>query len=153
MNGLSKEELLAQLSLSFDVRPLAFAEEPKKIHDIHMYTEGQWYCLSSKQSIIGTHDAVSSIDAEILTRHILSPLLGVSDLKTDANISFLSGETSVEGIEQAVNKGVYKIGFALYPVAIEQVRAVADENAIMPPKSTWVEPKLRSGLTIYKINE
>lgn len=153
MNGLSKDELLAQLSLSFDIRPLRFAEEPKKIHDIHMYTEGQWYSLSCKKSVIETHDAVSSIDAEILTRYILSPLLGVSDLKTDPNISFLSGETSVRGIEQAVNKGVYKIGFALYPVAIEQVRAVADENAIMPPKSTWVEPKLRSGLTIYKIED
>lgn len=153
MNGLSKEQLIAQLNLSFDITPLPFAEEPKKIHDIHMYIDRQWYKLTSKQSIISHQDAVSSIDAEILTRYILSPLLGVSDLKTDANISFLSGETSVEGIERAVNKGVYKLGFALYPVAIEQVKAVADENAIMPPKSTWVEPKLRSGLTIYKIDE
>lgn len=152
-NGLSKEEILAHLSPSFDISPLPVAEEPKRIHDIHMYMDHQWYKLTSKAHIISKENAVSSIDAEIITRYVLSPILGIQDLKTDANISFLSGETSVEGIEQAVNKGVFKIGFALYPVAIEQVKAVADENAIMPPKSTWVEPKLRSGLTIYKIDE
>ncbi len=152
-NGLSKEELLAQLAPSFDISPLPFAEEPKRMHVIHMYMDHQWYKLTSKSQIISNEEAVSSIDAEILTRYVLSPILGIQDLKTDAKITFLSGETSVEGIEQAVNKGVYKLGFALYPVAIEQVKAVADENAIMPPKSTWVEPKLRSGLTIYKIDE
>jgi uncharacterized protein (DUF1015 family) len=152
-NGLSKEELLAQLAQSFDISPLPFAEAPKRMHVIHMYMDHQWYKLTSKSRIISNEEAVSSIDAEILTRYVLSPILGIQDLKTDAKITFLSGESSVEGIEQAVNKGVYKLGFALYPVAIEQVKAVADENAIMPPKSTWVEPKLRSGLTIYKIDD
>ncbi|MDG0972901.1 MAG: DUF1015 domain-containing protein [Crocinitomicaceae bacterium] len=153
MNGLSKEEMLSRLSLNFDIAPLSAAAEPKQMHDIHLYMDKQWYRMRSKGHILHVQNAVSSIDAEILTRNVLSPILDIHDLKTDENIQFLSGESSAKGIEQAVNKGVYKMGFALYPVAIDQVKAVADENAIMPPKSTWVEPKLRSGLTIYKIDE
>jgi uncharacterized protein (DUF1015 family) len=153
LNGLSKEELLAKLESRFDVSSISKGATPKNMHEFQMYIESEWYKLTSKPEIISNADAVSSIDAEILTREILSPILGIHDLKTDKNIGFLSGETKIKKIEQLVNKAVYKVAFLLHPATMEQVKNVADENAVMPPKSTWVEPKLRSGLTIYKIDE
>ena len=93
------------------------------------------------------------MDTDLLTELILRPILGIQDLKTDPNISFVSGAESIESIVSTVDFDKFKIAFILYPISIEQVKAVADANGIMPPKSTWVEPKLRSGLTIYNINE
>jgi len=153
LNGLSREELLAKLESRFDIVSVSKGATPKNIHEFQMYIENEWYKLTPKPEVVSNTDAVSSIDAEILTREILSPILGIHDLKTDKNIGFLSGETKIKKIEQLVNKDVYKVAFLLHPATMEQVKNVADENAVMPPKSTWVEPKLRSGLTIYKIDE
>lgn len=153
LNGLTKKELLAKLGSRFNVTLISKGSTPKNIHEFEMYIDNEWYKLIPKPEVVSKSDAVSSIDAEILTREILSPILGIHDLKTDKNISFLSGETKIKKIEQLVNKGVYKVAFLLHPATMEQVKNVADENAVMPPKSTWVEPKLRSGLTIYKIDE
>lgn len=151
MNGMTLESLLAKLKNDFEVIRLEKGSSPVQMHDIHLYCEHQWYQLTAKKHIIRQSTPIADIDAEILTQNILSPHFNIVDLKTDKNIAFLSGEQGVENIEQMVNKGVYKIGFALYPVSMEQLMRVADNNAIMPPKSTWVEPKLRSGLTIYPI--
>ena len=153
LNGLTKQELLTQLNNRFDVTPISKGSTPQCLHEFQMYIENEWYKLTPKPEVVSNSDSVSSIDAEILTREILSPILGIHDLKTDKNISFLSGETKIKKIEQLVNKDVYKVAFLLHPATMEQVKNVADENAVMPPKSTWVEPKLRSGLTIYKIDE
>ncbi|MEX1191777.1 MAG: DUF1015 domain-containing protein [Brumimicrobium sp.] len=153
LNGLTKPDFLDRLTQRFEITQIEKGSVPEKMHTFQMYIDNEWYQLNAKPEIISTKDAVSSIDPEILTREILSPILGIHDLKTDKNISFLSGEKSIKKIEQLVNKGVYKVAFLLYPVTMAQVKAVADENAVMPPKSTWVEPKLRSGLTIYKIDE
>lgn len=153
LNGLSVDQFLAKLTKHFEVQLLEQKSEPKFLHQMHCYIEGSWYELTCKPELLETDDAVSKIDAEILTKYILTPLLGIEDLKTDKNISFISGEKGADAIEQEVNKNVYKVGFSLYPVTVEQLRNVADENAIMPPKSTWIEPKLRSGLTIYTIKE
>lgn len=153
LNDNTVEEIITKLLETFEVSTLPKGIEPEQLHDIHMYVENNWYRLRLKLERHAKLDAVSSIDAEILTRHILSPILGIHDLTTDESISFQSGENSVEKIEQSVNSGVNKIGFLLYPVTMEQLKAVADENAIMPPKSTWIEPKMRSGLTILKIDE
>lgn len=153
LNDNTVEEIIAKLVETFEVSTLPKGIEPEQLHDIHMYVENNWYRLRLKLDRHTKLDAVSSIDAEILTRHILSPILGIHDLTTDESISFQSGENSVEKIEQSVKSGVNKIGFLLYPVTMEQLKAVADENAIMPPKSTWIEPKMRSGLTILKIDE
>jgi uncharacterized protein (DUF1015 family) len=84
---------------------------------------------------------------------VLKPILGISDLKTDENIEFISGAESIEKIENQITEGKFIVGFILFPITMEQVKKVADHKMIMPPKSTWVEPKLRSGLTIYNINE
>jgi len=88
-----------------------------------------------------------------LTNYVLTPILGIKDLKTDENIEFVSGAESIQSIEEKITKGKFKVAFILYPIAMYQVKRVADNQMIMPPKSTWVEPKMRSGLTIYNINE
>ena len=93
------------------------------------------------------------MDAEILTQSVLTPILGIHDLKTDDSIEFMSGAESIASLEEKITKGKFQVGFILYPISIEQVKKVADNKLIMPPKSTWVEPKMRSGLTIYNINE
>ncbi|PHR48776.1 MAG: hypothetical protein COA32_04710 [Fluviicola sp.] len=153
LNGLTKVQLLEKLELRFDISTISKGSTPKNMHEFQMYIENEWFKLVAKPDVISKSDAVSSIDAEILTREVLSPILGIHDLKTDKNVGFLSGETKIKKIEQLVNKEVYKVAFLLHPATMEQVKNVADENAVMPPKSTWVEPKLRSGLTIYKIDE
>lgn len=153
LNGHSVEQLLQQLSTQYEVQKMERGLPSTRLHEIHMYVEKQWYKLQLHSDEMKQTDAVSRIDAELLTRTILSPILGIHDLTTDKNISFTSNENGVHSIEQSVDSGVYKLGFLLYPVTMEQLKAVADENAIMPPKSTWIEPKMRSGLTIYKIDE
>lgn len=153
MNGLTEAEIITRFKDKFDVVELDGAVSPSKRHDIHCCILGNWYKLTCKPEIINEQDAVACIDAEILTQEILSPIFGIEDLKTDNNISFISGEEGHLGIEQEIQKQRYKIGFALYPVSMQEIKRVADNNRIMPPKSTWVEPKLRSGLTIYTIDE
>ena len=153
MNNLSESEIIERFKEKFEITELDGAVSPIKRHDIHCCISGNWYKLTCKPEIINEDDAVACIDAEILTQEILSPIFGIEDLKTDNNISFISGEEGHLGIEQEIQKQRYKIGFVLFPVSMEEVKRVADDNRIMPPKSTWVEPKLRSGLTIYTINE
>jgi uncharacterized protein (DUF1015 family) len=93
------------------------------------------------------------LDSDLLTELILKPLLGIEDLKTSDQIEFVPGNESLEFLENKVNSGNFEIAFVLFPISIEQVKRVADNQMNMPPKSTWVEPKLRSGLTVYNINE
>ena len=151
LNGETPDSLLEKLSIHFNVEPLKTRKEPEQIHCIHCYLNQKWYALTCKPEIIDTSEAVKQIDAEILTQYILTPLLGIKDLKTDKNIKFISGEYGSVAVEKECKKLGFEVGFALYPVLVEQLKRVADENAIMPPKSTYIEPKLRSGLTIYTI--
>ena len=153
LNGHSEKDVLALVEKHFEVIKLERPKPPEQLHDIHMFMDRSWYRMRLKTDMHSKLDAVSSIDAEILTRYILSPILGIHDLTTNENISFQSGEDGILAIEHSVNSGVNLIGFLLYPVTMEQIKAVADEDAIMPPKSTYIEPKMRSGLTIYKIDE
>ena len=151
LNGHTPESFLAKVGEKFTIKPLERTATPKKLHTFHCYLEGKWYDLHLKEAFIPSTGAVERIDAYLLTEHILEPILGIQDLKTDENIAFVGGENTAKKIEQSVNKGVFKVGFALHPVTFEQLKAVADNNQIMPPKSTFILPKLRSGLTIYKI--
>lgn len=153
LNGHTPTSFLEALATSFDISPLDGARKPIVEHEITCYLKGKWYALQCKPEIINEKDPVCSLDAQILTDAILSPLLGITDLKTDQNITFISGAEGLEAVVNAVDKGQAEAGFVLYPVRMEQVKAVADHQMIMPPKSTWVEPKIRSGLTIYMINE
>lgn len=153
LNNLSPNEFLDKLSLSFEIVELSKSQKPSHEHQITMCLEGKWFQLECKSSIIAKNHPVASLDAEILTQSVLTPILGIHDLKTDENIEFISGAESIESFEDKIIKGKYKVGFILFPVSMDQVKRVADNQLIMPPKSTWVEPKLRSGLTIYNINE
>jgi uncharacterized protein (DUF1015 family) len=153
LNGHSPESFLDALKPSFEIVPLEFGRNPRDEHEITCYLKGKWYSLIGNESITSSKDPVKSLDAQILTDVILTPILGIKDLKTDQNISFVSGAEGLIAITDPVDNGKAEAGFVLFPVSMEQVKAVADHQLIMPPKSTWVEPKIRSGLTIYMINE
>ena len=153
LNGLSKDEFLSKCAEKFEISSVDKKEVIKQLHDFHVYIDQEWFLFSLKEEFRDFDNVVGAIDAEILTKNILTPVLGIIDLKIDDSISFVSGDKGKSAIEQAVDNDVYTVGFELFPVTMEQLRAVADEHQIMPPKSTWVEPKMRSGLTIYKIDE
>jgi uncharacterized protein (DUF1015 family) len=153
LNGLSTKEFLTDINKLGALTKLNHAIHPTHEHQITFYLENEWYALNIDKSLIPKNDPVKCLDTDLLTNFILDPILGIKDLKTDENISFVSGAESIESIVSTIDSGKYKIAFILYPISIDQVKAVADANGIMPPKSTWVEPKLRSGLTIYNINE
>lgn len=153
LNNLTQTEFIERISESFDVKLLVNASKPLKEHQLTMCLEGDWFELTCRPEIVDENHPVRCLDAEILTQYILTPILGIHDLKTDENIEFVSGAESIYTIEEKITKGKFKVGFILFPVSMNQVKKVADHQMIMPPKSTWVEPKLRSGLTIYNINE
>ncbi len=153
LNGLSPSDFIEKCKVVFDVETINKQSEIKELHIFHVYLNQQWYRFRLKDEYRNFDDAVNAIDAEILTKYILDPILGIKDLKIDDSISFVSGDKGKSAIEQAIDNDVYHIGFELYPVTMNQLKSVADEHKIMPPKSTWVEPKMRSGLTIYKIDE
>lgn len=154
IDGMSEKAFLKALNKSFEVlfvdQPLFI---PRKVHEIGMYFKDKWYCLIPKEGLWDESDPVSSLDVSILTNHLLAPILGIKDLRTDERIYFKGGLEGVEALVKAVDSGKAKVAFAHYPVSMEQLKAIADADEIMPPKSTWIEPKLRSGLTVYSINE
>jgi uncharacterized protein (DUF1015 family) len=151
LNNLSEIEFLSKLNDSFLVKQLTTSEKPSSEHQIIMNLNNQWFELICKPEIINNDDPVACLDAEILTNYILKPILGIEDLKTDESIRFIPGNLGIDAISEPIKQGKSKVGFFLFPVTMEQVIRVADNNGIMPPKSTYVEPKLRSGLTIYEI--
>ena len=153
LNAHSPEDVIRMLKDKFIVQPLKRAKKPSKEHEISMCIDKKWYLLTCKNEIIDTEHPVKCLDTELLTEHILNPILGITDLKSDDNIDFISGNHPIKEINKRMKKEGYRIGFVLYPVSIDVLKRVADNHMIMPPKSTWIEPKLRSGLTIYAINE
>ena len=150
LNDLDEDTFIEAISMNFDVQP-TLSHSPNAQHEIIMYLGEKWYKLTCKQEIIDYSNPVNELDAKILTDYILEPLLGIKDLKTDQRVHFISGEEGVESMINKVNQFIQGVGFVLHPIRMEQVKKVADAHLIMPPKSTWVEPKLRSGLTIYPI--
>ena len=153
LNGHSESSFLRALENNFSIKPIKKGKKPKHEHQLTMCIEGNWYVLECKDNIIETDHPVKSLDAEILTNYVLDPLLGIKDLKQDENIEFISGLEKLKKTEKRITNGPFKVGFFLFPVKVEEIKKVADNHLTMPPKSTWVEPKLRSGLTVYNINE
>lgn len=151
LNHLTTEEFLSKLLNAFEIKEIETAKHPEKEHQIVMNLKSKWYELTCKSEIINNSDPVACLDAEILTNYILKPILGIEDLKTNDSIHFIPGNLGINAITEPIKQGKSEVGFLLYPVTMEQVIRVADNNGIMPPKSTYVEPKLRSGLTIYEI--
>jgi uncharacterized protein (DUF1015 family) len=153
LNDHAPEEFLELLSENFAVEPLKKIRQPLEEHEIICLIKKKVFSLKVKSHILKTKDVVNNLDAQILTDHILTPILGITDLKTSKDIEFLPGTKGLKYVQEQVKKDGFEVAFILYPVSMSDVKAVADEGRIMPPKSTWVEPKMRSGLTIYKINE
>lgn len=152
LNGLKESDLLAALEKDFVVS-LAVngaTAKPDSIHHFAMYLGGKWYTLKMKNPPAEHADPVSKLDPHIITETILQPILGIQDLKTDQRISCIGGKDGFSSIEKEVNSGKFAVGFWLFPTSIQQVKEIADNNLFMPPKSTWVEPKLRSGLTVFE---
>ena len=115
-----------------------------------MYLEGQFYSLSLRKPIQNNTTAISELDTYILQTQLLEPILGITDVRTDKRISYIHGKDSMKQIKTAVDSGNHAVGFGLFPIQTKQLKAIADSGAVMPPKSTYIYPKLRSGITIYE---
>jgi uncharacterized protein (DUF1015 family) len=126
---------------------------PEHKHKFSMYVDGKWYELIAKPEICGSSDPVKNLDASILSDHILGPILGIDDLRTNKRVGFIPGSKGLEELKAQVDDGKFAIAFGLYPVSMTELRHIADEDGIMPPKTTWVEPKIRSGLVVYSLGE
>jgi len=154
LTDLNLYELLKELKLKFDVTEVkSVIYCPSQKHELSMYVEGKWYSLKAKDGTYNSLDAVGSLDASILSEHILAPLFGIYDLKTDKRIAFIPGIKGAEALKDSVDEGKADVAFGLYPVTMDHLKWIADTNNIMPPKSTWVEPKMRSGLVIYTFEQ
>ncbi len=154
LNGLSKSDFIQLLKDKFDVKVInQKLYAPKKHGEISMYIENTWYSLTAKKEFIDFSHPVKKLDTRVLTSLVLKPILNIHDLKTDDRIDFVSGDKGMKGLKKIVDKGKAKLAFALYPISPQELIEVADANLIMPPKSTWIEPKLRSGLTIYPLDD
>ena len=152
LNGLDREEFLEKLAASFVVekkgtQPLS----PEKKGTFGMYLEGEWYQLTAKEEIL-SEDAVEGLDVSLLQKYLLEPVLGITDPKTDKRIDFVGGIRGLGELERRV-KTDCQIAFSMYPTSISELFAVADAGRLMPPKSTWFEPKLRSGLFLHSLEE
>lgn len=154
LNGLSVNQFIYHLKNNFVVTEVAEADfKPTQKHEISMYIDNKWYSLKAKEGIYNPADPIGSLDADILTKYILSPVLDIHDLKIDKRIGFVPGVKGSIALKRQVDEGKAAIAFGLYPVTMEHLKWIADTNNIMPPKSTWVEPKMRSGLLIYSLEE
>ncbi len=149
LNGLTDEEFLAKVSESFDVTASDTQVKPQKKGDVGMYLSAKWYLLRAKDAI-KSDDPVEGLDVAILQNNLLTPVLGIKDPRTDKRIDFIGGIRGLSELERRVNSDM-KAAFAMYPTSIAELFAVADAGKLMPPKSTWFEPKLRSGLFIHQI--
>ncbi len=154
LNGLSVNEIKKQLQTHFIITEISANDfKPFKKHQLSMYVDNTWYSLDAKESIYNPKDPIDSLDSAILTKYILSPILNISDLRTDKRIGFVPGVYGSLELKKQVDEGKAAIAFGLFPVTMEHIKWIADTNNIMPPKTTWVEPKMRSGLVIYSLEE
>ena len=151
LNGLSSTDLLKKLEEKFSVEKKDNAYRPEALHDFGVYVNNQWYKLTARQGSYN-EDPIGILDISILQQNVLEPLLGIMDQRTDKRIDFVGGIRGLEELEKRVNSGEMELAISLYPVSIEQLFDVADSGNVMPPKSTWFEPKLRDGLLTHLID-
>jgi uncharacterized protein (DUF1015 family) len=154
LNGLSEEELLNRIGEKFEVEKMGAAfYKPVRLHEFSMYVNGSWYKLTARKGTYDETDPIGILDVTILSNNILDPVLGIKDQRTDKRIDFVGGIRGLGELQKRVDSGEMKIAFAFFPVSLDQLIAIADSGNIMPPKSTWFEPKLKSGLVINLLNE
>lgn len=151
LNDLTKEEFIGKIRESFQIEELQTGADgrPDKKGTFGMYLDGSWYRLTAKENIL-SKDPVKSLDVSVLQDYLLEPVLGIKDPKTDKRIDFVGGIRGMKELERRVSEDC-RIAFAMYPTSIGELFAVADAGLLMPPKSTWFEPKLRSGLFIHSL--
>jgi uncharacterized protein (DUF1015 family) len=153
LNGLTPEQLIAKLDKSFKIEDKGTRiYRPKKLHNFSMYLEGKWYSLTARDGTYDDNDPIGVLDVTILTNQILVPVLDIQDLRRSKRIDFVGGIRGLGELRKRVNSGEMKVAFALFPVSMKQLINIADSGNIMPPKSTWFEPKLRSGLVIHLLS-
>ena len=152
LNGLSSADFIKKISENFTVTEKDSLYKPSKLHEFSMYLDKKWYALSAKSGTFNDSDPIAVLDVTILSEKILSPVLNIKDLRTDKRIDFVGGMRGLEELEKRVNSGEMKAAFALYPVSMKQLMDIADNDLIMPPKVTWFEPKLRSGLVLHSLD-
>ena len=151
--GLSNEEFLAKLSEVFTIEDKGSEiYKPQMLHEFSMYLNGKWYALKAKEGTFDDSDPIGVLDVTILSKHVLDNILGIKDLRRDKRIDFVGGIRGLGELEKRVDSGEIKVAFALYPVSMQQLIDIADTDNIMPPKTTWFEPKLRSGLVIHSLD-
>lgn len=153
LNGLSEEDFLKALEKNFTVA--CKGEEnyrPQKMHEFSLYVDGKWYSLEAKPGTFNENDPIGVLDVDISSRLILDEILNIKDLRSDKRIDFVGGLRGLGELKRRVDSGEMKMALALYPVSMQQIMDIADSGNIMPPKATWFEPKLRSGLVIHKLD-
>jgi uncharacterized protein (DUF1015 family) len=151
LNGLSKDEFISEIESSFTVTAEEAAVKPEGPGEFGMYVEGQWYRLKISPALI-PDDPVLSLDVSLLADHLIEPILGISDPRTDSRIDFVGGIRGLGELEKRVDSGEMAVAFSLFPTSMEALMAVADANEVMPPKSTWFEPKLADGLVSHVLD-
>ncbi|MBC8491493.1 MAG: DUF1015 domain-containing protein [Candidatus Marinimicrobia bacterium] len=154
LNGLNDQGFIQKIREKFDFSRVCChgSAKPESANTFGMYLNRQWYVLKAKPGTFDLNDPVDSLDVSILTDNILAPILGIGDLRKDERIDFVGGIRGLGELEKRVNSGEMAVAFALYPVSIKQLMAIADAGKIMPPKTTWFEPKLRSGLVTHSLD-
>ncbi len=152
LNGLSKEELLQKIGERFSVTEAAEAVKPQTNQEFGMYLEGKWYGLRINADRVPANDPVGQLDVSLLADNLIDPILGISDPRRDKRIDFVGGIRGLKELERRVDSGEMAVAFSLYPTKMEQLMAVADAGEVMPPKSTWFEPKLADGLVSHLLD-
>ncbi|GMT45368.1 MAG: hypothetical protein IEMM0006_1200 [bacterium] len=153
LNGMTKEVLLEKLAASFNIREVGpGAYRPERLHNFSMYLDGMWYSLTAKRDTYDDTDPIGVLDVTILTHEVLDPLFNIKDLRTDKRIDFIGGIRGLCELKKHVDSGEMAVAFALWPVSMDQLINIADSGKIMPPKTTWFEPKLRSGLVVHELD-
>ena len=153
LNGMSSAEFLKALEKNFVVEAKGTNEyHPKQLHEFSLYLDGQWYSLTAKPGTYNDADPIGVLDVDISSRLILDELMGITDLRSDKRIDFVGGLRGLSELKRRVDSGEMRWALALYPVSMQQIMDIADSGKIMPPKATWFEPKLRSGLIIHKLD-
>ena len=154
LNGLTSAQFLEKVAQNFDVQKMGKEMyHPTGLHNFSLYLDGEWYSLTAKKGTYDDADPIGVLDVDISSRLILDEILGIKDLRTDKRIDFVGGIRGLNELKERVDSGEMKMALALYPVSMKQIMDIADSGKIMPPKATWFEPKLRSGLVIHKLSD
>ena len=151
LNGLSKEEFLIHLDTLYRIENRGkMPYKPSKKHHFSMYLDGEFYSLYLRKTSYTIESSLDALDAQILYNTILQPILGIKDLRTDHRISYINGKRDIVNMKESIDSGLFAVGFGMVPVNMQEMKQIADDGLKMPPKSTFIEPKLRSGVTIYE---